>query len=350
MDSTKAPLLGKTLDELMQIVLDLGMPKFTAGQIASWLYGRKVASIDEMTNLSVKNRERLKECYEVGATAPVHEMRSVDGTVKYLFRTPEGDYVESVYIPDADRATLCVSSQVGCKMNCKFCMTGKQGYTNSLTAAQILNQIYSIPERDTLTNVVFMGMGEPFDNLDEVLRALEILTASYGYAWSPKRITVSSVGLRKGLKRFLDESDCHLAISLHSPFPAQRQELMPAEKAFSIVEIVDILRQYDFSKQRRLSFEYIVFKGVNDSLIYAKELVRLLRGLDCRMNLIRFHAIPNVDLEGADMETMLAFRDYLTQHGLFATIRASRGEDIFAACGMLSTAKQQANKQNNETV
>ena len=350
MDSTKAPLLGKTLDELTQIVLDLGMPKFTAGQIASWLYGRKVASIDEMTNLSVKNRERLKECYEVGATAPVHEMRSVDGTVKYLFRTPEGDYVESVYIPDADRATLCVSSQVGCKMNCKFCMTGKQGYTNSLTATQILNQIYSIPERDTLTNVVFMGMGEPFDNLDEVLRALEILTASYGYAWSPKRITVSSVGLRKGLKRFLDESDCHLAISLHSPFPAQRQELMPAEKAFSIVEIVDILRQYDFSKQRRLSFEYIVFKGVNDSLIYAKELVRLLRGLDCRMNLIRFHAIPNVDLEGADMETMLAFRDYLTQHGLFATIRASRGEDIFAACGMLSTAKQQANKQNNETV
>lgn len=350
MDSTKAPLLGKTLDELTQIVLDLGMPKFTAGQIASWLYGRKVASIDEMTNLSVKNRERLKECYEVGATAPVHEMRSVDGTVKYLFRTPEGDYVESVYIPDADRATLCVSSQVGCKMNCKFCMTGKQGYTNSLTAAQILNQIYSTPERDTLTNVVFMGMGEPFDNLDEVLRALEILTASYGYAWSPKRITVSSVGLRKGLRRFLDESDCHLAISLHSPFPAQRQELMPAEKAFSIVEIVDILRQYDFSKQRRLSFEYIVFKGVNDSLIYAKELVRLLRGLDCRMNLIRFHAIPNVDLEGADMETMLAFRDYLTQHGLFATIRASRGEDIFAACGMLSTAKQQANKQNNETV
>ena len=349
MDSTKAPLLGKTLDELTQIVLDLGMPKFTAGQIASWLYGRKVASIDEMTNLSVKNRERLKECYEVGATAPVHEMRSVDGTVKYLFRTPEGDYVESVYIPDADRATLCVSSQVGCKMNCKFCMTGKQGYTNSLTAAQILNQIYSIPERDTLTNVVFMGMGEPFDNLDEVLRALEILTASYGYAWSPKRITVSSVGLRKGLRRFLDESDCHLAISLHSPFPAQRQELMPAEKAFSIVEIVDILRQYDFSKQRRLSFEYIVFKGVNDSLIYAKELVKLLRGLDCRMNLIRFHAIPNVDLEGTDMESMIAFRDYLTQHGLFATIRASRGEDIFAACGMLSTAQQQAEKKEKES-
>jgi len=337
---TKTPLLGKTLNEIQGIVSDLGMPKFTAGQIAAWIYDRKVTSIDEMTNLSLKNRERLKENYEIGASAPVHEMRSVDGTVKYLFRTPEGDYIESVYIPDADRATLCVSSQVGCKMNCKFCMTGKQGYTNSLTATQILNQIYSIPERDTLTNVVFMGMGEPFDNLDAVLRALEILTADYGYKWSPKRITVSTVGLRKGLERFLEESDCHLAISLHSPFPTQRRELMPAEKAFSITEMVEILHRYDFSKQRRLSFEYIVFKGVNDSLIYAKELIKLLRGLDCRMNLIRFHAIPNVDLEGTDSDSMIAFRDYLTQHGLFATIRASRGEDIFAALYCQTTGRK----------
>ena len=346
MTDIKSPLLGKTLEELNLIVSDLGMPKFTAKQIASWLYEKKVASIEEMTNLSLKNRELLSQNYEIGATPPVHEMRSVDGTVKYLFRTPENDYIEAVYIPDDDRATLCVSSQVGCKMNCKFCMTGKQGYTNSLTAAQILNQIYSIPERDTLTNVVFMGMGEPFDNLDEVLRALKILTADYGYAWSPKRITVSTVGLKKGLERFLEESDCHLAVSLHSPFPAQRRELMPAEKAFSIMEIIEILKRYDFSKQRRLSFEYIVFKGVNDSLLYAKELVKILRGLDCRINLIRFHAIPGVDLEGTDMDSMVEFRDYLTQHGVFATIRASRGEDIFAACGMLSTAKQQAEKES----
>ena len=320
------------------------MPKFAAKQIASWLYEKKVASIDEMTNLSLKHREMLKDGYEVGASAPVEAMRSVDGTVKYLFRTAAGNFVEAVYIPDEDRATLCVSSQVGCKMNCKFCMTGKQGFTANLTANQILNQIYSIPERDTLTNLVFMGMGEPFDNLDEVLKVLEILTSDYGYRWSPKRITVSSVGLRKGLERFLNESDCHLAISMHTPFPSQRKELMPAERAFSITEIVDILRNYDFSKQRRLSFEYIVFKDVNDSLVYAKEIVKLLRGIDCRINLIRFHAIPNVDLEGTDMETMVAFRDYLTQHGVFATIRASRGEDIFAACGMLSTAKQQKEK------
>ncbi len=296
METPKTALLGRTLDEIQQIVRNLGMPKFAAKQITSWLYDKKVETIDEMTNLSLKHREALKEGYEVGASAPVEEMRSVDGTVKYLFRTPAHNFIEAVYIPDEDRA------------------------------------------------IVFMGMGEPFDNLDEVLKVLEILTSEYGYGWSPKRITVSSVGLKKGLERFLNESDCHLAISMHTPIPSQRRDLMPAEKAFSITEIIDILHNYDFSKQRRLSFEYIVFKGVNDSLIYAKEIVKLLRGIECRVNLIRFHAIPNVDLEGVDMETMVAFRDYLTQHGVFATIRASRGEDIFAACGMLSTAKQQKEK------
>lgn len=335
-----------SLVELQSLVKRLGMPGFTAAQIASWLYGRRVATIDEMTNLSLKNRELLKQNYEVGAAAPVDEMRSVDGTVKYLYKVGDNHFVEAVYIPDGDRATLCVSSQVGCKMNCKFCMTGKQGFTASLTANQIINQIHSLPEHDKLTNVVMMGMGEPLDNLDEVLKALDILTASYGYAWSPKRITLSTVGLRKGLQRFIEESDCHLAVSLHSPVPAQRSELMPAEKAFSITEVVDLLKNYDFSKQRRLSFEYIVFKGLNDSQIYAKELLKLLRGLDCRINLIRFHAIPGVDLEGADMDTMTRFRDYLTSHGLFTTIRASRGEDIFAACGMLSTAKQEENNKS----
>lgn len=343
---SKQPLLGTTLSELQDIVRNLGMPKFTAKQIAEWVYDKKVNSIDEMTNISLKQREKLNAEYEIGASEPIEAMRSVDGTVKYLFRTPENNFIEAVYIPDDDRATLCVSSQVGCKMNCKFCMTGKQGFSGNLTSNQIINQINSIPESDKLTNIVMMGMGEPLDNLDEVLKALEIMTSDYGYKWSPKRITLSSVGLRKGLRQFLEESSCHLAISIHSPFPAQRAELMPAERAYSIIDVVDLLRNYDFSKQRRLSFEYIVFKGVNDSLIYAKELVKLLRGLDCRINLIRFHAIPDVDLNGADMDTMVKFRDYLTSHGLFSTIRASRGEDIFAACGMLSTAKEQ--EKNDE--
>ena len=340
----KTMLLGLTLAELQTVVKRLGMPAFAAKQIASWLYDKKVLSIDEMTNLSLKHRELLKELYEVGAQPPVEAMRSVDGTVKYLYRVGEGHFVEAVYIPDEDRATLCVSSQVGCKMNCRFCMTGKQGFKAHLSAGQILNQIHSLPERDKLTNVVMMGMGEPLDNVDEVLKALQVMTASYGYAWSPKRITLSSVGLRKGLQRFIEESDCHLAISLHSPVPAQRASLMPAERAFSITELVELLRRYDWSKQRRLSFEYIVFRGLNDSQTYARELLKLLRGLDCRINLIRFHAIPGVELQGVDMEAMTRLRDYLTQHGLFTTIRASRGEDIFAACGMLSTAKQEAER------
>ena len=297
---TKNPLLGMTLDELQKLVKRLGMPVFTAKQIASWLYDKKVSSIDEMTNISLKFREALKENYEIGASAPVEHVSSTDGTIKYLFRVNDDQFIESVYIPDEDRATLCVSSQVGCKMNCKFCMTGKQGFSANLTSNQIINQIRSIPESDKLTNIVMMGMGEPLDNLDEVLKVLEILTSSYGYGWSPKRITLSTVGLRKGLQRFIESSDCHLAISLHSPYTQQRVDLMPAEKGYPMSEFIELLKNYDFSKQRRLSFEYIVFKDVNDSLLYAKELVKLLRGLDCRVNLIRFHAIPGVNLEGAD--------------------------------------------------
>ena len=336
----KQYLLGLTLADLQKVVKEMGLPGFAAKQIADWLYNKKVNTINEMSNLSLHHRELLNERYEMGRAKPVEAMRSIDGTIKYLYQVDAGSFVESVYIPEAERATLCVSSQVGCKMNCKFCMTGKQGFTRNLIAAQILNQIFSLPECNTLTNVVMMGMGEPLDNLDEVLRALEILTASYGCGWSPKRITLSTVGLRKGLRRFIEESDCHLAISLHAPNSVLRNELMPAERAFPITEIVDLLRQYDFSKQRRLSFEYILFEGVNDTLYHAKELLRLLHGIHCRINLIRFHAIPGAELKGTSMEVMVRFRDYLTSHGLFTTIRSSRGEDIFAACGMLSTMRK----------
>ena len=330
-----------TLVELQSLTKRLGMPGFAAKQIASWLYEKKVASIDDMTNLSLKHRELLKQNYEVGAEAPVDEMRSVDGTVKYLYKVGENHFVESVYIPDDDRATLCVSSQVGCKMNCKFCMTGKQGFTKNLSANEILNQIQSLPETEELTNIVFMGMGEPLDNVDELFKVLEILTASYGYAWSPKRITVSTIGVAKGLKRFLEESDCHLAVSLHSPYPDERRSLMPVEKAFPACDIIETIKQYDFTHQRRVSFEYIVFKNLNDDLQHAKALVCLLDKVPCRVNLIRFHAIPNVSLESSDLARMEAFRDTLNAAGIVCTIRASRGEDIFAACGMLSTAKKQ---------
>lgn len=342
MDDCKTPLLGLSLDGLKGVAKSLGMPAFAGGQMAKWFYTRHVSSIDDMTDISKQNRERLKDSYTIGCRPPADSQRSVDGTVKYLFPTAAGKFVETVYIPDKDRATLCVSSQVGCKMNCLFCQTGKQGFEGNLTVADILNQVYSLPERDTLTNIVFMGQGEPMDNLDNVLRATTALTAPWGYAWSPKRITVSSVGIRSKLKRFIEESECHLAISLHSPLHEQRAMLMPAEKAMPIEEIVEMLRGYDFSHQRRLSFEYIVFGGLNDSKAHAREIVRLLKGLECRVNLIRFHQIPGVDLHGAGEERMTELRDYLTGHGVFTTIRASRGQDIYAACGLLSTARKEA--------
>lgn len=356
----KKILLGLTLAELKDIVQSLGMPAFTGSQIAKWLYERHVTSIEEMTNLSKANRARLAEACEIGCAAPIDAQHSKDGTIKYLFPvqtqarvaiTDEESnsstiekstrFVETVYIPDENgHATLCVSCEVGCKMNCLFCQTGKQGFDGYLTATDILNQVYSLPEVDKLTNIVFMGQGEPMDNLDNVLRATEILTAEYGWAWSPKRITVSSVGIKDKLKRFLEESDCQVAISLHSPIHEQRAELMPAEKSMPIREIVDLLSNYDFSHQRRLTFEYIVFGGVNDSTAHAKEICRLLKGLDCHINLIRFHQIPDVALHGADEKKMESFRDYLTAHGFYTTIRASRGQDIFAACGLLSTDRK----------
>ena len=346
MQQEKRVLLGMSLDELKAVVKALGMPQFTAAQIAKWLYQQHVGSIAEMTNISKANRERLAEQYEVGAMAPIDCQRSVDGTIKYLFpvRCAEqcvdsGKFVETVYIPDGDRATLCVSCQVGCKMNCLFCQTGKQGYEGSLTAGDILNQIYALPERESLTNIVFMGQGEPMDNLDQVLRGTEVLTQDWGYAWSPRRITVSSVGVKGKLKRFLDESECHVAISMHSPLPEQRRQLMPAERQMSITEVVELLKLYDFTHQRRCSFEYICFAGLNDTTTHAREIVRLLQGLECRVNLIRFHEIPDVDLPGADEKRMESLRDYLTKHGVFTTIRASRGQDIFAACGLLSTER-----------
>ena len=345
MEGKKRELLGMTLDALKEAVKEAGMPAFTAKQIADWVYNKRVRSIDEMSNISLKNRERLKELFEVGFSAPAEAAHSVDGTIKYLYRVNENRFVEAVYIPDGERATLCVSSQVGCKMNCLFCMTGKQKYTANLTTNEILNQILALPEFEKLTNIVFMGMGEPCDNLDNLLPAIEVLTSDYGLGWSPHRLTVSTVGVRKGLKRLLDSGDYHIAVSLHHPVPEKRQEIMPAEKGYPIVEMLDLLREYDFSHQRRLTFEYIVFKGVNETMFYARKLLNLLNGIDCRINLIRYHAIPGVPLEGVDEEGMVQFRDYLTKNGLFTTIRASRGEDIFAACGMLSTLKQNKNEK-----
>ena len=343
LQSPKPSLYGLTLDELGDLCAKHSLPRFAAGQIARWLYTQRVRDIDQMTNLSKSARAILSENYELGLTPPLKESCSADGTKKYLFRTSEGEYIESAYIPDGDRATLCVSSQAGCRMGCRFCATGRQGLQHSLSTTEIINQVLSIPESDRLTNLVFMGMGEPLDNIDNVLRALQIITSDWGMAWSPTRVTLSTAGVGRELDRFLQESKVHLAISLHNPFHEQRREIMPIENAYPIHEVCDILRRYDFTGQRRVSFEYIVMEGLNDSPAHIKELCRLLDGIKCRINLIRFHKIPDSPYFSPSDERMRAFRDTLTAKGIQTTIRASRGEDIKAACGLLSTSEQKNN-------
>ncbi|OJV37337.1 MAG: 23S rRNA (adenine(2503)-C(2))-methyltransferase [Bacteroidales bacterium 36-12] len=336
---TKLPLLGKTLSELKNIAVELGMPAFTGKQLSDWIYKKRITSIDEMSNISLQNRNLLNEKYEIGRSIPVESQVSVDGTIKYLFRTHKNQFIESVYIPEEDRATLCVSSQVGCKMNCLFCMTGKQGFSSQLTPTEIINQYYSIPESEKLTNIVFMGMGEPMDNLDNLLTSLEIMTSDYGMGWSPKRITVSTIGILPKMISFLEKSTCHLAVSMHTPFADERLKLMPVQKAYPIESVIEELKKHDFSKQRRVSFEYIMFNGLNDTMRHAIAVVKLLKDIPCRVNLIRYHKIPEIDLDSSDEARMVSFRDYLTNNGVMTTIRKSRGEDIFAACGMLSSLK-----------
>ena len=335
-------LYGQTLSQLEALCNRLEMPRFAAKQIARWLYDKHATTIEAMSDLSVRHRALLAETYEVGFTSPEKVSISADGTKKYLYRTSQNHFIESAYIPDGDRATLCISSQAGCRMGCRFCAPGRQGLQHSLSTNEILNQIGSLPERARLTNVVFMGMGEPLDNLDSLLPTLEILTSAWGFGWSPTRITVSTAGVASRLERFLEATQVHLAVSLHNPFPHERAEIMPVEKAWPIREVVEILRRYDFTHQRRVSFEYIVMSGLNDSPRHIRELCRLLAGIKCRITLIRFHKIPGSPYFSPDDRAMIAFRDALTAKGIHTTIRTSRGEDIQAACGLLSTAQNEA--------
>jgi 23S rRNA (adenine2503-C2)-methyltransferase len=340
----KEKLYGKTLNELIAVTKRIGLPAFAAKQIADWLYKKEINSIEEMTNLSKKARELLSADYTYGLTDPENSSSSVDGTKKYLYKVLNDKYIETAYIPEKDRATICVSSQAGCKMGCIFCMTGRQGFQGNLSANEILNQFRSLPEFRNLTNMVFMGMGEPLDNIDELLKSLDVLTSDWGYGWSPTRITVSTVGIVTAVKEFLEKSHCHLAVSLQSPFPEERQKLMLIQKTNSLKEILDVIRSFGFKGQRRVSFEYILFKGINDSQMHIKELAKILNGIKCRINIIRFHAIPDSPYESPDIEATVSFKERLNAKGILTTIRASRGEDIQAACGLLSTLEQNKNR------
>ncbi|MCU0473153.1 MAG: 23S rRNA (adenine(2503)-C(2))-methyltransferase RlmN [Bacteroidales bacterium] len=336
----KEKLYGKTLNELIAVTKRVSLPGFAAKQIADWLYKKDIFTIDEMTNLSKRIRDTLSVDYEIGLSAPLNIAESSDGTKKYLYKVLNDKYIETAYIPDKGRATICVSTQAGCKMGCVFCMTGKQGFQGNLSVNEILNQFRSLPEFSTLTNMVYMGMGEPLDNITELLKSLEILTNDWGYGWSPTRITVSTVGLKNSIKEFLEKSRCHLAVSLHSPFDEERRKLMPIQRTNPVKEVLGVIRDFGFNNQRRVSFEYILFKGLNDTPGHIKELARILNGIKCRINIIRFHNIPGAEFQSPDMAETIRFKEALNAKGILTTIRASRGVDIQAACGLLSTIEQ----------
>lgn len=339
------------------------------------MYKKRVTDIDSMTNLSLKIRARLNEIAVFGRSAPIDCQTSVDGTRKYLFKVDSGEmkeestqFIESVFIPplkhsstqavkQSSNHTLCISCQRGCKMGCRFCVTGKQGFHGSLTTAEILNQIFEVdaivsdPTQaikqsgiQAITNVVYMGMGEPMDNFEAVKQSIEVLTSDWGLGWSPQRITVSSVGIIPTLKRLLDETHPHVAVSLHSPFPDEREQIMPVEKAYPIEDVLKLLNQYNWYGQRRISFEYIMFRGLNDDLRHAAALCGLLKrdskssglGERCRVNLIRFHTSPDMPYRTSSEIAIDNFCKYLNDQGITCTIRASRGEDIMAACGLLA--------------
>jgi 23S rRNA (adenine2503-C2)-methyltransferase len=336
----KENLFGSTLPELKALVARHNWPRFRAQQIAEWIYKQHLTEFSQMTNLSGTMRNELSSSYAIACMVPSAVQTSADGTKKYLFTFPETGSVETAYIPEGKRHTLCVSSQVGCRMGCSFCMTARMGFKGDLSAGEILNQVRSIPERDHLTNIVYMGMGEPLDNLDNVLTSLEILTAEWGYGMSPRRITVSTIGLVPAMKQFLEKSRCNLAVSLHSPFEEERRALIPMAKAHNLEDILSTIKGFPVEKQRRISFEYIVFKNLNHSHHHVKALSRALNGIRCRINLLSFHSIPDSKLEAPAMSEIERFRDALEQKGIITTIRKSRGQDIQAACGLLSASHQ----------
>jgi len=339
MEKEKDIIFGKSLEEISLITQELGMQNFVAKQIAHWLYKKQAISFENMKNISKKNLDLLSERFIVGRSLPISVQSAKDGTKKYLFRTNNGRFIESAFIPDKTRNTLCVSSQIGCKMGCFFCATGAQKFHGHLTAGEIVNQLFSLGEFSEVSNIVYMGMGEPMDNYEQMLKSTQILTSDWGYGMSPRKITVSTVGIIPKLKKFIEESDCNLALSLHSPFDEERASLMPVQNAYPIKEIINNLKQYDWKGQRRISIEYIVFEGINHDQKHVNELARLLNGLKCRINLIRFHNIPDTKFGTTTDESIELFKSKLEKKGILTTIRASRGQNIDAACGLLSTKK-----------
>lgn len=343
--SQKTNLLGLDRQALRDFFVSIGEKPFRADQVLKWLHFVGVDQFDAMTNLSKALREKLSETTCLTTPEVIYDSTASDGTRKWLLKLYDGNVIETVYIPEKTRGTLCVSSQVGCILNCDFCSTGKQGFNRNLTTAEIISQVWIAArklsqangEHDRhVTNVVMMGMGEPLLNFDNVLPALNIMLDDFAYGLSKRRVTVSTSGVLPEMKKLRAASDVALAVSLHAPNDELRNKLVPLNKKYPLEELMAVCRDYFKDDSRRsITMEYVMLKEVNDRPQHAKQLIRLLNGVKAKMNLIPFNPFPHADYERSDDAAIMRFRDILMKAGINTTIRRTRGDDIDAACGQL---------------
>ncbi len=338
-------LLGLSKKDLEQFLVARGEKPFRARQVMQWIYQRGVTDFDDMTDLSKASRKWLKEEAEVALPAVQSRHDSVDGTIKWLFASGFGQAVETVFIPEAGRGTLCISSQVGCALDCAFCATGAQGFNRNLTSAEILGQVWhaiqELPRRDNgepaVTNVVFMGMGEPLANFRNVVPVLELLVSDWAFGLSRRRVTVSTSGIVPHIEKLGDECNVALAVSLHAPNDGLRDELVPINKLHPTATMLEACWAYAAKHANRfITFEYVMLRGVNDSLAHADQLVALLKGKPAKVNLIPFNPFSGTRFKRSSADTIRHFQNRLRQLGLVATTRKTRGDDIDAACGQLA--------------
>ncbi|MBK8972232.1 MAG: 23S rRNA (adenine(2503)-C(2))-methyltransferase RlmN [Hahellaceae bacterium] len=343
----KTNLLGMTRLQLEDFFASIGEKRFRASQLMKWVHQLGVSDFDQMTNMSKPLREKLKSVAEVCLPEVTYESTSSDGTRKWVMQMEGGSSIETVFIPDGDRGTLCVSSQIGCSLDCSFCSTGKQGFNRNLSAAEIVGQLWvaarafgqqDVSKERSVTNVVFMGMGEPLLNFDNVVAACTVMMEDFAYGISKRRLTVSTAGLVPALDRLGDVTDVSLAVSLHAPNDTLRNELVPLNKKYPISELMTSCKNYLAKlpdKHRRATIEYTLIAGVNDSPELAHELVDLLKDVPCKVNLIPFNPFPQSNYQRPSRNAVMRFQKILSDAGYVTTIRTTRGDDIDAACGQL---------------
>jgi 23S rRNA (adenine2503-C2)-methyltransferase len=333
----KKDLCGLTPDEISGLIQAEGYNYSQAVKVAKSIYRKRIADISQIAGIPKSLKIYLDNTAAAGFYSPVASEVSADKSIKYLFISPEGKKFESVWIPDIKRRTICVSTQSGCRRGCPFCVTAKYGFHGNLSSGDIVNQVLSIPDAGNVTHVVFMGMGEPMDNLENVIKACNILTSEWGMAFSPRNITVSSVGITPGITEFLNRSECNLTISLYSPFEEERIRIIPAESSYPVHEIIRIMKDFTVKKKRRFSAAYVMIKDVNDTAGHLEGLKRMLGGSGIRVNLMPYHPVKDDKNTSSSQDRMLLFKHELVISGISASVRRSRGTDISAACGLLAS-------------